>query len=486
MVVVLSLISGFIAYAAFAPIGLWWCAPIALALLIHLLNDPLIKKRLFVVVLFGIAFFGPLLAWSNTYVGDIPWIILTTLQVVLMTPLALLPMSSTRNLLLFPSLWIGVEYLRGHFPFNGFGWGRGAFSQADAPYAQVAHIGGAPLLSFVVAVIGLVIYLAFKRKLVPALFLAAAVIAISFSANLTTPPLTKKNFLILAVQGGVPTLGLDFNSRATAVFENHLQTTENFLARQAVKPNVVLWPENSIDVDPFKDLYVRTQLQSLSDRFNVPLIVGAVLQDGANFQNASILWEPKIGPTSIYIKRHLTPFGEYIPLRSIAEVVSPYARNVVDFLPGHKIVIHKVGLARFAPIICFELLDDAADRAMARGSNVFVVQTNSATFGRSPESDQQLGITRIRAIEHQRYAVSISTSGVSALVDPWGRITHRTKQDQSAVIEASIGLENSISMADQYGSEIEFLLILFPLLLAAIGSVGSLRSRRIRRQEISQ
>ena len=479
MVIVLSLISGLLAYASFAPIGYWWLAPVALALLIHLLASNHLRQRLLIVLLFGAAFFGPLLAWSNTYVGDIPWLFLTVLQIVLLTPLALLPMSRDRNIFLFPSLWIAVEFLRSHFPFSGFGWGRMAFGQADAPYSQVARIGGAPMLGYIVAVISVALYFGLQYKFKFVTLLLVSVITFSFVTTITAPSLPRRSFSFIAVQGGVPSLGLDFNSRATAVFENHLRTTVDYLVSHKTKPEIILWPENSVDVDPFKDSIVRDQLQSVSDEFNVPLILGAVLQHGANFQNASILWEPRVGPTSIYIKRHLTPFGEYIPLRTIAEIVSPYAKNVVDFLPGNQVIIHKVGKAKFAPVICFELLDDASGREMAKKSNVVLVQTNSATFGRSPESDQQLGITRIRAIEHARYSVSISTSGISALVDPKGEVTHRTGQNRSAVIDASLGLNDSVSISDRYGSLIEALLILFPLILVGVGL--TLRRRRTSR-----
>lgn len=427
-------------------------------------------------MLFGIAFFGPLLAWSNTYVGDVPWLILTVLQVVLLIPLAFITMSKASQVLLFPSLWIAVEFLRGHFPFNGFGWGRIAFGQANSPFAQLARIGGAPILGFVVAALSVGLFFAFKRNFTFAGVLISLIAIFTVAVNVTTPELPKKVFTVVAVQGGVPSLGLDFNARATAVFENHLRTTVDYITSHGKEPEVILWPENSIDVDPFKDSIVRDQLQSVIDEFNVPFIVGAVLKHGSNFQNASILWQPEIGPTSIYIKRHLTPFGEYIPLRTIAEVVSPYAKGVVDFVPGDRIVIHRVGQAKLAPIICFELLDDASGRAMAKMSNVFVVQTNSATFGLSPESDQQLGITRIRAIEHQRYSISVATSGISALIDPRGRVTDKTAQNTSAIINSKVGLNDSVSLADKYGSQIEVLLVFLPFILI---SLGRLRRRRI-------
>lgn len=479
MVVVLSILSGLLAFASFAPIGLWWCAPISLALLIHLLSGESFRQRVVVVALFGIAFFGPLLAWSNTYVGDIPWLILTILQVALLIPLSLLNTSRLSNILLFPSAWIGLEFLRGHFPFNGFGWGRLAFGQADAPYAELARIGGAPLVGFLVASLGVAIFLFMKRKFTHTGILLAVIAIATLAVNATTPTLPKPTFHFIAVQGGVPSLGLDFNSRATVVFENHLRTSVDYLTSHNQMPQVVLWPENAIDVDPFKDPIVRDQLQSVVDEFNIPFIVGAVLRHGSNFQNASILWRPQIGPTSIYIKQHLTPFGEYIPLRPIAEFVSPYAKNVVDFVPGNRLVIHNVGEARFAPVICFELLDDASGRAMARHSNVFIVQTNSATFGLSPESDQQLGITRMRAIEHQRYSVSIATSGISALVDSRGHVTHRTGQNISTVIDSRVGLNDSISFADRNGARLEAILVLFPFIPILLWQLRKSRKGRI-------
>ncbi len=481
MVVIFSLISGLLAYSSFAPIGVWWCAPLSLAILIHLLNDVRLQHRLIATAIFGAAFFGPLLAWSNTYVGDIPWFILTILQIVITLPMAIIPLSRNRNLILFPSMWVADEFIRGHFPFSGFGWGRLAFGQADSPYSQLARIGGAPLISFFVALVAIGIYLISQRRTAVALTLLTSLTVFSLVIASTRAALPSRNYAVLAVQGGVPSLGLDFNSRATAVFENHLKATSDYLSRHAFRPDVVLWPENSIDVDPFKDSVVRGQLQTLSDRFHLPFIVGAVLQDGPHFQNASILWEPHIGPSSIYIKRHLTPFGEYIPLRGLAQIVSPYAKNVIDFLPGKKIATHKIGRATIAPIICFELLDDASGRAMANQSNAFVVQTNSATFGRSSESDQQLGITRIRAIEHQRYVVSVSTSGISALVDPRGRVTDQTALDRSAVIATTIGLSNAQTISDRFGSPIETILILFPPFVGIVGATRRTRRRVGRR-----
>lgn len=479
MVILQALLAGLLMYAAFAPIALWWCAPIALALLIHLLYQPKLSRRLITVAVFATAFFAPLLSWTNTYVGNVPWIILTLLQIALLTPLGFLHLQKSKPwlLLLFPSCWILIELLRTRFPFGGFGWGRAAFSQADAPYALIAQLGGVPLLSFVVALIGVALYLLVADRKQKALWLVILFALPTFllvSGNSDE----RRDFNFVAVQGGVPQLGLEFNARATAVFENHLRATRAYLAQRSGTPDVILWPENSVDVDPYRTPFVQEKIQALVDEYSTPLILGAVLESGEKFHNASMLWLPRTGPSSIYIKQHLTPFGEYIPLRTIAEFISPYAKNVAGFLPGNRTVLHHVGKALFAPIICFELLDDQVGRAMGKRSNALVIQTNSATFGRSPESEQQLQISRIRSIEHGRYAVSISTSGVSALIDPRGKVSQRSGIDQSEIIDSSIALISTVTPSDKYGQQVELALIFLPGVFVFVFS--QFRTGRVR------
>ncbi len=480
MVNVLAIFSGLFLYASFAPLNAWWCAPLSLALLLRILQDRPRSIRLRLTFLFGISFFAPLLAWSNTYVGNLPWLLLTLLQSALILPLAIFPFQRARPhiYLYFPSLFVANETLRSRFPFGGFGWGRIAFGQADAPYASVARWVGAPGLAFLVCLISVSALLFLQRVWRIFSIVSLALLFVSpllLSGSVKASP----DFSVLAVQGGVPSLGLDFNVRARAVFELHRQATKKFFQTNTNRPDLVLWPENAVDIDPLKDEQVRSELQELVDSAGTPFIIGAVLEGGANFLNASLLWSPKVGPGSIYIKRHLTPFGEYIPWRSLSEFISPYAQRVVDFQAGKKVIAHEVGSAQIAPIICFELLDDVAGRQMAAKSNLLVVQTNSATFGRSPESAQQLGITRIRAIEHQRYVISVATSGVSAFIDPNGVVMQRSNGQGVATLLGKVALIDQRTFSDRHGGVVEVLLILLPvaLLFTLTGPRRILRKR---------
>jgi len=326
--------------------------------------------------------------------------------------------------------------LRNKFPFGGFGWARIAYSQADSPYAAIAARGGAISLSAITLLLASFIYFVVQRKI--KLILIIPLFTLLIPNNIVFTGQTSA----LMVQGNVPKLGLDFNSRAKAVFSNHFESTKKELANN-LDIDFILWPENSVDVDPFTNLDVKNQLDSIEQ----PLIIGAVLGKGGKFLNTSILWGGEMPPT--YIKQHLTPFGEYIPLRSIASAISPYTDRVTDFEPGQSQVLFKVKDAVIAPIICFELVDDRILHEAAISSNLLAVQTNSATFGMSAESAQQLSITRIRAIEHSRNILSVSTTGYSAVINYEGKVEEKTAMAKAQNIYASVGLTSDKSIRDK-------------------------------------
>ena len=207
----------------------------------------------------------------------------------------------------------------------------------------------------------------------------------------------------------------------------------------------ILWPENSVDVDPFRNPEVFEALNS----YKVPLIIGAIVGRDNDILNTSILWTKE--SQNVYIKQHLTPFGEYIPLRSLASKISPFVDDVRDFSPGNESTIFTVDKAKIAPVICYELLDDQILEKAAKSSNLLAVQTNSATFGDSAQSAQQLQITRIRAIEHSRNILSVSTTGYSAVIDYKGKVLQKSDMGTAQHLYADLGLISSVSPRDRYG-----------------------------------
>jgi len=393
------------------------------------------NRKVLSAFIFALSLNAVLLHWTSTFVGSIPWIILSFGLSLLYSPLSLV---SRWGIAAYPLLFVVLEEVRNRFPFEGFGWARVAYSQADAPYAAIASRGGAISLSAVTVLIAAFIFFVLNKKV--NLILLFPLFALLIPNNITAFSQTS----VLMIQGNVPELGLEFNARAKEVFNNHVKETNRALA-QGKKVDFIVWPENAVDVDPYTNKDVYDELES----FDKPLIIGAIIGKGEKLFNTSILWGDET--QDIYFKQHLTPFGEYIPLRSIAKKISPLVNQVKDFSPGNEQKIFTIGQAKIAPVICFELVDDEILAEAAKSSNLLVVQTNSATFGTSAESAQQLSMTRVRAIEHSRNVVSVSTTGISAVIDFNGKVLKQTSMGTAEHVFADVGLIEQISPRDRYG-----------------------------------
>jgi len=448
-----SALSGLLLSGAFEPIAKWWLAPIAIIVHMYAINRS--DRKLFSAFIFAFTFNAVLLHWTSTYVGSTPWIILAFGLSILYTPLALIGRWGIAS---YPLIFVILEEVRNRFPFGGFGWARISYSQADAPYVSIAARGGAIALSAVTLLFAAFIFYAINKQ-VKILFLIPF-IALLIPNNIEALNQTS----VLMIQGDVPELGLEFNARAKQVFQNHVNQTQLALTENK-NVDFIVWPENSVDVDPYANKDVYDQLQT----FEKPLIIGAIVGKSDKLLNTSILWGEN--QQEIYVKQHLTPFGEYIPLRSLARKISPLVNQVDDFSPGSEQKIFTIGKTRAAPVICYELIDDQILTEAALNSNLLVVQTNSATFGKSAESAQQLSITRIRAIEHSRNVVSVSTTGYSAVIDFNGKILQKTAMGTADHVFSDVGLIEQISPRDRYGDWAGVLTLIWLLVVARRANV---------------
>jgi apolipoprotein N-acyltransferase len=458
---VLAIFSGVLLSGAFAPLNWWFLLPISIALFLYSVTKT--RKPFLTSFIFAAVFNYLTLKWSGIYVGLLPVFFLVLLQSIFYLPLGFISYRRNRYSrvwLLLPVLLITDE-IRSIIPFGGFGWNRLSFSQADSPYIMAAAYFGDSVLAFLGISLGIALYLLCARA---QLFSVAIISGITTVAVLLPVPVIGQGSVnVLAVQGNVPKLGLDFNSRAQEVFNYHLRQTDFALKAIPNKPDVIIWPENSVDIDPFTNLQVGEKISNLAKQIEVPVIVGAVLKGSEGPENASVMWNSDGLVSSKYVKRSLTPFGEYIPLRKLASAISPFADGVVDFVSGNEIVLHQVGRAAIAPIICYEIIDDSAVHSISKNSNLLIVQTNNATFADSGQSAQQLNITRIRAVENSRWIVSISTTGVSAIIDNSGGIQQITKQNSASFLSGDVALTSGTSLAYKIGNWSAFLCILFSI-----------------------
>lgn len=496
--------SGVLLYASASPRDLWWLAPLAFAVLWLVLHGqrivqydsrPAARARAGFGhgFAFGLGYFLPLLTWVGAYVGPLPWLALATIE-ALVVALAGAGIAVVSRLPAAPlwatGVWVAAEALIARAPFGGFPWGRVAYTQPAGTFLPVAAIGGAPLLTAAVVLTGFGMGELLRRAAprlsrnagelgrrsglaVPALLVAIPVVSGFIAGSLASPTRIDRQAIVALVQGNVPRAGLDFNAQRRAVLDNHVARTLQLAAEVAAgrypKPALVIWPENSSDIDPLRNLDARLLINQAARDIGAPILVGAVLNTGDGHEtNTMIVWDPRSGPGERHDKRKVQPFGEYVPYRSFFRLFSPYVDRASNFVPGKGNGAVDIGGVRVGVATCYEVVfDDLVRESVLAGAQVLAVPSNNATFGFTDETYQQLAISRVRAVEHDRTVLVASTSGVSAVITPDGSVAQRTGMFTPAALVTRVPLRSGTTLATRLGPLPEWVLV-------ALGVLGVL------------
>ncbi|MBA0051021.1 apolipoprotein N-acyltransferase [Streptomyces sp. AJS327] len=487
---------------AFPPYGLWLLSPLAVAALSLLTRGRTARGGAWIGLAFGWPFFTVLLKWLHV-VGWDAVIGLAFLQGLFVAALGA-GLAVTSRLPLWPlwgaCLWVAEELARDRFPFGGFPWGRLAFANTGSSFTPLAALGGAPLVTFAVALTGTLLaavaWSAWRsrraprtvRSLAPAagsLALAGAVTAAGYAVPV--PTAADDTVEIAVVQGNVQQPGMDFLGRPMKILNNHVEATLDLAKRvdrgEADQPDLVIWPENASDLDPHKYPEARRRIDEAVRAIGVPVLVGALVDHPTKegyVENQGIVWDPKTGPGASYTKQHPVPFGEYVPYRDqLSKIISRLDRVPRDFYPGEKSGVLQTGPARLGDVICFEVAYDEIPRDTVNdGARALVVQTNNATYGETGQPEQQLAMSKLRAIEHGRAIVTAAPSGISAIVAPDGTIQQRTEEFTRDVLTGSLPLRDDRTLADRVGAAPEWTLAMVGALSCAGAWFLGRRARR--------
>ncbi|WP_328455408.1 apolipoprotein N-acyltransferase [Streptomyces sp. NBC_00386] len=495
-------LSGVLLYVSFPPRTLWWLALPAFAVFGWILRGRSWKAGLGLGYLFGLGFLLPLLVWTGVEVGSGPWLALVAVEAVYVA-LVGAGITFVSRLPGWPlwaaALWIAGEAARARAPFGGFPWGKIAFGQADGVFLPLAAVGGTPVLGFAVVLCGFGLYeivrLAVERRDTGVLRRGAAVVALLSVAVPVVGALAARMLVsdkaedgaatVAVIQGNVPRAGLDFNAQRRAVLDHHVRETERLAAEvkagKKPKPDLVLWPENSSDIDPFANADARYVIDQAAKAIGAPVSVGAVVERSGKLYNEQILWDPDKGPVDTYDKRQVQPFGEYLPLRPLLGAINKDWTSMVrqDFSRGTEPGVFKMNGTGIGLVTCYEAAFDWAVRStVTDGAQIISVPSNNATFDRSEMTYQQLAMSRIRAVEHSRTVTVPVTSGVSAVIMPDGKITQRTGMFVADSLVQKVPLRSSETPATKLGIVPELILV-----LVAAGGLGwaattAVRSRR--------
>jgi apolipoprotein N-acyltransferase len=489
-----AVFAGLLLCVSFPPFGLWYCAVISLAVLAWVLRR---ESTTYVGgfgygFLFGLAFYIPLLPWTGELVGAVPWLALSAME-ALFPGLFGVAAVVTRRLpgwpIWFAALWAAAEWLKCVIPFGGFPWGVVAFGQTEGPMLSLVRLGGAPLLSFAVALAGfslaalaLEIFRWWRdrserppRVILPGVCVCLVLFGIAAmwpgvrQSGTGGGATTDRLINVAAIQGNVPRLGLDFNAQRRAVLDYHVRETQQLAddvrAGRAPQPQVVIWPENSSDIDPIRNTDAAEQIIKAADAIRAPILVGAVLQspdytvENPASTNTVIVWDPAHGPGERHDKQIVQPFGEYLPMRSVFKHLSSYADKAGYFVPvDGDGVVHAVGIP-VGVTTCWEVIfDRAARESVVNGAQLLAVPTNNALFGQ-PMSEQQLAFAKVRAVEHDRYAVVAGTTGISAIIAPDGHEMARTNFFEPAYLDKQVHLRTDMTPATRWGPTVQWVLV---------------------------
>jgi len=345
-------------------------------------------------------------------------------------------------LLAAPLIWVTTELGRTYL-LTGFPWVLLGYSQTRVlPIAQLASLIGVFGLSMLVAAVNSALAIAVVGRFRPRWVAPAAAVAIVLLVavwgrqRMARGELTREGEAVSVglVQGNVDQ-GEKWDAvRAGTIFREYLGLTERAVHSGA---QMVLWPESSTPFYFEEDPGSADQVRALARRAKVPILLGSDQIEHASprkYYNAAFLVEADGSTGGVYRKMHLVPFGEYVPLKRLLFFISPLVEAVSDFSAGEQVTLVPVGSHRLSVAICYEIVYPALVRDfVADGSEMLTTITNDAWFGRTSAPYQHFEQASMRAIEEGRYLVRSANTGISGIVDPYGRILA-----ESAIFERTV------------------------------------------------
>jgi len=330
-----------------------------------------------------------------------------------------------------PAAWVATEFSRG-VAFGGFPWVPLGNSQVTVlPVAQLASILGVYGISALVACINAAIayaMLATGRARMAAVA-SAAVLLVATGAwgtmRIADGSLTRGGTPIRVglIQGNIPQEEKWKAGEAQRIFTTYLAMTRDAVRRGA---EYVIWPESSTPFMFEEDPVGQAAVRELARELHVPILFGSdQVEHGVTprLYNAAFLITPDGTTAAVYRKIHLVPWGEFIPMKRWLYFVSPIVDTFTDFSPGTSMVMLPIGSHLTSTAICYEVVYPSLVRqAVLAGSELLTTITNDAWYGNSSAPYQHFAMASMRAIEEGRYMARAANTGISGVVDPYGRV----------------------------------------------------------------
>ena len=473
--------SGALVAFSLPPWGWWPLAFIGIAIFARITTSGITRKRtqFLLGTIFAFGWFAPGMCWM-WFLTPPGYVIAVILFAAFHGVASVVGLRSMYPLVALPLAHALAETFRFSFPFGGVPLASLAISQSASPLVGIVRIGGPLLLTFCVLQIGFALSQLVVAPKMKHLAVFGAIVALVVCAGIVAPngSDTGETRTIAAVQGGGPQGTLAINTNPRDVVERHLAATR---AITSTNLDMVIWPENVIDVADFYASVERTEIAEQAARLNAPFVVGITEDMNARyFTNAQIVVNEDGTLGDRYDKVRRVPFGEFVPLRGLLETLgAPVDRIPRDALAGSDIAQLQVDDTTVGVVISWEVFfSGRANEGVEAGGSVLVNPTNGSSYTGTILQTQQIASSRLRAIENGRWLVQVSPTGFSAFISPTGEVFDRTGVSEQRVLERTINLRTGRTLYSNLG-DLPFIV----LMVAILGSLAFIaRKRRLSAQ----
>jgi apolipoprotein N-acyltransferase len=488
--VALAMVSGALFVLSFPKFGHPAFGWIALTPLLVALSGAALRRAFLLGLATGIIYFTGTLYWITgvmaVYGGLQTWVAVL-INAGLIAYLALFPalfalitrrivMAYGRSALMAaPVVWVATELGRAYI--TSFPWELLGYSQVTVlPIAQLASLFGVYGLSMLLAAVSAALaFAATARRWAPLVAVLAVVLAVSVwgSRRVAASEWTRAGepIRIGMIQGNVDQAQKWDVKRASAIFQDYLDLT-----RQAIREGaqLVLWPESSTPFLFEEDLPAAAVVRTLAQQARVPIVFGSdQIERGRpdRYFNSAFLVRADGTTGGVYRKMHLVPFGEYVPFQRLLFFAAPLTEQAGTFSPGLNPELLPVDGHPLSVAICYEVVyPDLVRQFVAGGSELLTTITNDAWFGRTSAPMQHFQQAAMRAIENGRYLVRSANTGISGIVDPYGRVLAQTPIFESAVLVGEARFLRTSTFFSSHGDVLAYASVVATLVLLVVAS----------------
>ncbi len=385
-----------------------------------------------------------------------------------------------------PFLWVMMEYGRSLFEI-GFPWLNLSYTQTYyLSLIQYASMLGNYGVSFWVVWVNVLVYLAVKnfahtRKVLTyaAVILILFILLFLYGIKVLNEKADSRQIDVALVQGNIPQdVKWDYK-----LLDYNFKVFDEMTKKIPEKVDLILWPETAAPCYLRAEPKYFSQVKSLSDSLQTPLVLGTndytVLGKGNYLSyNSAFYFDPYQNNFSAYNKMHLVPFSEWVPYPKVFGWLYGIKFGLSDYTPGKNYVLFQSPKGKFPVLICFEsVFPDLVRKFVLNGADFLANITNDGWWGKTAGPYQHAQINVFRAIENRISIARCANTGVSLFVDPYGRITRKTKIYVHDILTGKIPLRNKLTFYTRYGdwfakgvSLISVLIVAYSLLIKVVGS----------------